>query len=355
MRLALCGISVLLWLVEPELPRPPLGFDGLQLCIGLCDWPRGARSKTRQRTLAADICVDREPISSRLFQICRFLRRNGKCVVWISDRVWSDHSAARNFLLHVYADRIPGRRVSREDERAEFRPLASVRDLFSASHRRPHHPSRPRHAAIRQAGYLPDQLAERLRRAHGVRDRSHEKALHGRQFRGYRDTDLFGGARRSRTAAGRSVGRRARIHASTVFRFLRIFGYGDRIIAAFQHQASVQLQLAVQGIEHHRFLATLAYDVVGVPARLPLYSARRQPQRNDEALCQSSRDHAARRALAWSFLDLCRLGRLAWRLSDDKSWISRRSRSGRIERGQVMPRPRRALAVGSDCSRPSSG
>ena len=52
-------------------------------------------------------------------------------------------------------------------------------------------------------------------------------------------------------------------------------GYSDMAIGLVAHArdpAADQFQLALQGPQHHRFLAPLAHDAVAIPARLPLYT-----------------------------------------------------------------------------------
>ena len=71
--------------------------------------------------------------------------------------------------------------------------------------------------------------------------------------------------------------RRAGLHLPALFRFLRLFRHGDRPVADVRHAPAAEFQFALQGHQHHRFLAALAHDAVAVPARLSLYPARRQP------------------------------------------------------------------------------
>ena len=73
--------------------------------------------------------------------------------------------------------------------------------------------------------------------------------------------------------------RRAGLHVPALFRFLRLFRHGDRHVADVRHLPAAEFQLALQGDQHHRFLAALAHDAVAVPARLSLHPARRQPPR----------------------------------------------------------------------------
>ena len=158
-------------------------------------------------------------------------------------------------------------------------------------------------------------------------------------------------SRRRNPAAGRArlrpehavvrpgLDRRARLHLAALFRFLRLFRHGDRPVADVRHLPAAQFQFAVQGRQHHRFLAALAHDAVALPARLSLYSARRQPARRDAALCQPDDHDGARRPVARRGLDLCRLGRAARRLSLHQSCL-----------GQLWTRGRAAFQA--DCMSP---
>ena len=65
------------------------------------------------------------------------------------------------------------------------------------------------------------------------------------------------------------------LYVSALFRLLRLFRHGDRNFADVRHFPAAEFQFALQGDEHHRFLAPLAHDVVAVPARLSLHPARR--------------------------------------------------------------------------------
>src|SRR3990167_8738760 len=100
----------------------------------------------------------------------------------------------------------------------------------------------------------------------------------------------------------------AGLHPANLFRFLRLHRYGTGYRADVRHPPANQLQLALQGDQHHRILAVLAYDAVALPARLSVYSAGRQPQRRVAPLPEPDDYDAARRAVAWCRLDLRDLG-----------------------------------------------
>src|SRR5205807_1320147 len=57
-------------------------------------------------------------------------------------------------------------------------------------------------------------------------------------------------------------------------------------------------------------------------ARLPLYPARRKSARGHAALRQLVHNHAARRPMARSRLDICHLGWLTWLLSCREPWLA---------------------------------
>ena len=63
-----------------------------------------------------------------------------------------------------------------------------------------------------------------------------------------------------------------RLHAADLFRLLRLYRHGARARPVLRHQAAAQLQLAAQGVEHHRLLAELAHDADAVPDRVHLQS-----------------------------------------------------------------------------------
>src|SRR5439155_4309587 len=63
--------------------------------------------------------------------------------------------------------------------------------------------------------------------------------------------------------------------------------------------------------EHHRVLAPLAHHAVALPARIPLQSARGQPEGPLATLRESLDHHAAGGLVAWRGLDVRRLGRAA--------------------------------------------
>src|SRR5436190_10870118 len=93
------------------------------------------------------------------------------------------------------------------------------------------------------------------------------------------------------------------LHLPAVLRLLRILRYGHRRFAALQRAAPVQLRLALQSRIHNGFLAALAHDALGVPARLPLHSTRGKPLWIDPPSYQPDDHNAARWPLAWRKLD----------------------------------------------------
>ena len=131
----------------------------------------------------------------------------------------------------------------------------------------------------------------------------------------------------------RGLGRRARLHLPALFRLLRLLGHGDRARPDVRHPAAAQLQLALQGGQHHRLLAPLAHHAVALPARLPLHPARRQPARRRRAATSTCDHDAARRPVARRRLDLRGLGRAARRLSGGQPRSGRRAAPARPRPG----------------------
>ena len=56
------------------------------------------------------------------------------------------------------------------------------------------------------------------------------------------------------------------------FDFSGLYRHGAWARPVLRHQAAAELQLAAQGVEHHRFLAALAHDADALPDRIPLQS-----------------------------------------------------------------------------------
>ena len=74
--------------------------------------------------------------------------------------------------------------------------------------------------------------------------------------------------------------RRAGLHVPALFRLLRLFRHGDRHVADVRHLPAAEFQLALQGHQHHRFLAALAHDAVAFLRDylyIPLGGNRRGP------------------------------------------------------------------------------
>jgi hypothetical protein len=106
---------------------------------------------------------------------------------------------------------------------------------------------------------------------------------------------------------GRGVARRPRLYLADLFRFFRLFRYGDRTVPVYRHSLADQLQFAVQGCEHHRVLAALAHLVVAIPEDY-LYVSLGAIARRDPPVCQPDGDDAARWPVARRGLDLHRWG-----------------------------------------------
>src|SRR5713226_2713194 len=118
------------------------------------------------------------------------------------------------------------------------------------------------------------------------------------------------------------VARDTGLYVADLFRFLRLFRYGDRARAVVRDPAASEFSLALSGDVDHRILAALARHAVALPARLSLHSARRQPAWRTATLCQFAGDDAVRRALAWRGLEFFDLGRPARHLSRHQSSLA---------------------------------
>src|SRR5207248_9290650 len=81
-----------------------------------------------------------------------------------------------------------------------------------------------------------------------------------------------------------------------------------------------------------RFLATLSHLTFHLSARLPLYSARRQPGGMDAGRDQPCHCYVPGRSLAWRCLDVCRLGITPWLLSGDRTCIASSRRRTSMDR-----------------------
>src|SRR5262249_3811213 len=74
---------------------------------------------------------------------------------------------------------------------------------------------------------------------------------------------------------------------------------------------SCEFPQALFGLQHHGFLASLAYFIITVAAGLPLHSAGGKSPRKLADISQPDAHHAARRALARGELEFRDLGRLS--------------------------------------------
>ncbi len=127
------------------------------------------------------------------------------------------------------------------------------------------------------------------------------------------DTMLSGSADQSirlRWSAHRArfLDGRYRLRGANLFRFRRLFDLRDRRGALSRLSLEGQLQISLCRHRLFGFLATLAHFAFHLPARLPLFSSRRQPGWMGPRRNQSRDCHVPRRPLAWRGLDICRLG-----------------------------------------------
>ena len=119
--------------------------------------------------------------------------------------------------------------------------------------------------------------------------------------------------------AGRGLVRRHRVRLSDLLRLQRLLRHGDRTRPDARVRLPQELRLAVQVAVHHRVLAPLAHLAVLVAARLPVRSARRQPERPGPHLRQPDARDADWRPLARRRLELRRLGRAARRFARQRA------------------------------------
>src|SRR5207248_7561069 len=83
-----------------------------------------------------------------------------------------------------------------------------------------------------------------------------------------------------------------------------------------------QLSISLRCNRFLGFLAALAHFALHLPARLPLYSARRQSGPAVPRRAQSCYCHVPGRTLARRGLDVRRLGSLAWLIFSDRARLS---------------------------------
>ena len=131
----------------------------------------------------------------------------------------------------------------------------------------------------RAATYRP-QVDNFARRPGVLRDRPGQEDPARRQHGAAYADAVFDGARaaRHRRCSHAWFG----ALAYTLQLYFDFSGYSDMAIGLsllFGVRLPLQFRLALQGAQHHRILAPLAHDAVAIPARLPVFPARRQPAR----------------------------------------------------------------------------
>ena len=153
-------------------------------------------------------------------------------------------------------------------EQGFFRILP-LRHIFPASDCGADHPSSRNHAAICQGRDLSFRPCEPGNR----RDDVHHRIVQEGPPGGFPDTNIqFGICRAARAGAFDLVADGPVLFATDLFRFFRLFRHGDRPRLHVQRSLSTQFQFALQGAQHHRLLAALAYDADALPDALSLQS-----------------------------------------------------------------------------------
>ena len=234
--------------------------------------------------------------------------------------------AAGDLVLHLHPDRLPGRCLSRHrGSEPRFAHYAAVRHLLSASDRRADPASRRDDAAVRGSarptGSSWRELRGRHRRSSSIG--LFKKTVLADGIAPYVDP-VF--------ARGRGRARRPRCCeawggalAYTFQLYFDFSGYSDMAIGLsrmFGMSLPLNFDSPYKAPQHHRFLAPLAHDAVALPARLPLHSARRQPQGPVRRYANLIVDDAAGRPVARRRLDLRGLGAAAWPLPGHPSHVA---------------------------------
>ena len=175
-------------------------------------------------------------------------------------------------LLHLQLDVVHDRHLPPADRADPERPrVHDLRRALPAPDRgadRPLH--RPRRPAA-PADAAPDLTPRGARRLLPLL-RPRQEAPDRRPAPPLREPSLLR-PRPPRLAHG--LGGRDRLLAAALLRLLRLLGHGRRARLAARLPLPAELQLAVQGREHLRLLATLAHEPVLVVPRLPVHPPRR--------------------------------------------------------------------------------
>ena len=148
-----------LCLVEPLVPRCPAAcVDRLQLRRRPRPATQSLGWRTPRITGVRRHCRSRGP---RLFQVCGLLYRPGRLPDADRHRPGRrrNPAAARHLVLHIHPDRVPRRRLCQQGAGIRLIELCAVRDLVSASHRRPDHASPRDDAAVRDGVSRQDRPA----------------------------------------------------------------------------------------------------------------------------------------------------------------------------------------------------
>src|ERR1035437_542363 len=89
----------------------------VQLLDRLPNKPGDSKGQSQLRTRAADIRSCGRSSAARLFQIRLLFRGDSNRIIQLNTELRPYHSASRNFILYLHADRISGRYLSGKGER----------------------------------------------------------------------------------------------------------------------------------------------------------------------------------------------------------------------------------------------
>ena len=239
--------------------RQPISSDSGSLHYReLPDWKRvvGRTARRQQAFCDSDVRDRRQSRLSFHIQISRLFYRYDRSPAIGRHRAMAYRAAARHFVLHLHADRIPGRCLSTQGQRNQIRELRAVCLLFSASGRGADFASCRDDASVCRRP-ISSQAGKFRDRPVGVLHRAFQEGHGGRPPRAAGAPDLrCGRAGRRFVGSGGMVGS-AMLCAADLFRLLRLFRHGDRAVAPVRGEIAAEFQFALQGRQHHRILAAL--------------------------------------------------------------------------------------------------
>ena len=238
--------------------RPAAGLDPVQFRRRAADARPGSTARRRTgRILCGAIAANLALLGC--FKYTNFLIDNVNLIAGSSLPHLAHHAAGRDLVLYLHPDRLPGRGLQPPGRRGQVRPLSAVRLVLPLRHRRPDHPAAGRccRSSPRRGPALLDgaRVATALT-VFGIG--LCKKLLLADHIAPFANA-VFGGAAGVPRRRRARLDRRARLHAAALFRLLRLFRHGARHRLPVRAPAAAQLQLAAQGLQHHRFLAALAH------------------------------------------------------------------------------------------------